>query len=203
MAYSIVIPHNNGTAGLTLFVALSNADGTPHATVRDIAVTEIGQGFYRANLSTVPDGYSGTGYLYTTALGGASVWTGSVIVADFGLSPQETENADVKTSTAGGGLDAAGVRAAVGLAAANLDTQFGASPTADENADALLKYDWSGLTGEATHSLLNAGRVVLNRKAPSGANLLVYKEDGTTLALTIALTTSASADKVTAFGDPS
>lgn len=35
-----------------------------------------------------------------------------------------------------GGLDAAGVRTAVGLASANLDTQLGALPTAAENADA-------------------------------------------------------------------
>ena len=36
-----------------------------------------------------------------------------------------------------GGLDAAGVRTAVGLASANLDTQLGALPTAAENADAV------------------------------------------------------------------
>lgn len=37
----------------------------------------------------------------------------------------------------GGGLDAAGVRAAIGLATANLDTQLDALPTAAENADAV------------------------------------------------------------------
>lgn len=35
-------------------------------------------------------------------------------------------------------LDAAGTRSAIGLASANLDTQLGALPTANENADALL-----------------------------------------------------------------
>lgn len=41
------------------------------------------------------------------------------------------------TASGGGGLDAAGVRAAVGLASANLDTQLDALPTAAENATAV------------------------------------------------------------------
>ena len=46
-------------------------------------------------------------------------------------------NLDAPVSTAGGGLDAAGVRAAVGLASANLDTQLDALPTAAENTTAV------------------------------------------------------------------
>jgi hypothetical protein len=44
-------------------------------------------------------------------------------------------------------LDASGVRAAVGLASANLDTQLGAIPTAAENADAVCD---EALSGHAT-----------------------------------------------------
>jgi hypothetical protein len=45
---------------------------------------------------------------------------------------------DANALTGGGGLNAAQVRAAVGLASANLDTQLDALPTAAENATAIL-----------------------------------------------------------------
>lgn len=63
-------------------------------------------------------------------------------VATLPFTPQDSTDtywllsarADV---TGGSGLDAAGVRAAIGLASANLDTQLDALPTAAENADAV------------------------------------------------------------------
>jgi hypothetical protein len=59
-------------------------------------------------------------------------------------------------------LDAAGVRSAVGLAAANLDTQLDAIPTAGENADAiwdeaLAGHVGAGSTGEALDNAASAG----------------------------------------------
>jgi hypothetical protein len=54
-------------------------------------------------------------------------------------------------------LDAAGVRTAVGLASANLDTQLAALPTAAENADAVWDEVLSGhLTAGSTGNALNA-----------------------------------------------
>jgi hypothetical protein len=54
-------------------------------------------------------------------------------------------------------LDAAGVRSAVGLASANLDTQIDALPTASENADAVWDEVLSGhLTAGSTGNALNA-----------------------------------------------
>lgn len=47
-------------------------------------------------------------------------------------------------------LDAAGIRTAVGLVSANLDTQLGALPTAAENADAVLDEALSGHTTAGT-----------------------------------------------------
>lgn len=47
-------------------------------------------------------------------------------------------------------LDAAGVRSAVGLATANLDTQIGALPTAGENADAVWDEALAGHAGAGT-----------------------------------------------------
>lgn len=46
-------------------------------------------------------------------------------------------NLDTPVSTVSGGLDAAGVRAAIGLASANLDAQLDALPTAAENTSAV------------------------------------------------------------------
>ena len=57
-------------------------------------------------------------------------------------------------------LDAAGVRTAVGLASANLDTQLAALPTAAENADAVWTEaiaDHSGVSGSTAEALNAAG----------------------------------------------
>lgn len=65
-------------------------------------------------------------------------------LADVGLTGTVTSRIDVATSSrlAAGSytspLDAAGMRAAVGLSAASLDTQLANVPTAAQNADALL-----------------------------------------------------------------
>ena len=88
-------------------------------------------------------------------------------------------------------LDAAGVRSAVGLASANLDTQIDALPTATENADALLKRDWTAISGEAARSVLNALRFLRNKWSIAGGTLTVTKEDDSTSAWTGAVTTTA------------
>lgn len=54
----------------------------------------------------------------------------------------------------GGGLDAAGIRAAIGLASANLDAQLDALPTAAENATAVM-----GSTIEGTFDLTESARL--------------------------------------------
>lgn len=99
-------------------------------------------------------------------------------------------------------LTAAGIRTAVGLASANLDTQLDALPTATENADALLKRDWTAVTGEAARCVLNALRFLRNKWAISGTTLTVTSEDDATTAWSATLTTAASADPVTGV-DPS
>lgn len=81
-------------------------------------------------------------------------------------------------------LSQADVRTAVGLASANLDTQLDALPTAIENADAILKRDWTSVTGEATRSALNALRFLRNRWIIAGGVLSVKKEDDATDAWT-------------------
>lgn len=94
-------------------------------------------------------------------------------------------------------LDAAGVRTAVGLASADLDTQLAALPTATENADALLNRDMGAVSDTNTRSPLNALRFIRNGFSVSGATLTVIKEDDVTPAYTRALTTDAAAEPIT------
>jgi hypothetical protein len=69
-------------------------------------------------------------------------------------------------------------------------------------ADAILKRDFTAITGEASRSLLNAVRFLRNKWSISGSTLTVTKEDDATTAFTAALTTDSGADPITA-SDPS
>jgi hypothetical protein len=83
-------------------------------------------------------------------------------------------------------------------AIAVLQTNLDAVPTADENADALLTRDWTGITGEASRSMLNALRFIRNKFSTTATpgNVTIYKEDDTTVAYTKTITTDPSADPV-------
>lgn len=73
------------------------------------------------------------------------------------------------------GLDAAGVRAAIGLASANLDTQLDALPTASEIADAVAAIDVSGYTlQEASRVMLGA---MAGKSSVSGTTYTIRKAD--------------------------
>jgi hypothetical protein len=64
-------------------------------------------------------------------------------------------------------------------------------------ADALLKRDWSAVTGEAARSMLNALRFLRNKWSVSGTTLTVTTEDDTTAAWTSTVTVDATAAPVT------
>lgn len=81
---------------------------------------------------------------------------------------------------------------------ATIEALVGAIPTANENADALLKRDWSALSGEAAFSALNALRNMRNHVTITGSVVSVYKEDGSTVAYTLAITTDPSQDPIVA-----
>lgn len=72
-----------------------------------------------------------------------------------------------------------------------------ATSALNEIADAILKRDWTGLTGEAARSVLNALRFLRNKFSISGSTLTVTKEDDTTSAWTATVTMDAAADPVT------
>jgi hypothetical protein len=61
-------------------------------------------------------------------------------------------------------------------------------------ADAILKRDWTAVSGEAARSLLNANRKLMNRWSIAGATLTVFKEDDTSPAFTQVVTTTPGAD---------
>lgn len=93
-------------------------------------------------------------------------------------------------------LDAAGIRTAVGLASANLDTQLDTLPTAAENADALLGRNVSG--GSSTGRLVKeALHFLRNKWTVSGGTLTVYDTDDSTSSWTSTVTGTAGADPVT------
>lgn len=71
-------------------------------------------------------------------------------------------------------------------------------PTANENADALLKRDWTAITGEASRSVLNALRFIRNKFSTTAhANkVTIYKEDDTSEAYQKDVTTDATADPI-------
>jgi len=125
-----------------------------------------------------------------------------------GATPEEIRDAvwaaASRTLTAGtnlNDLDAAGIRAAVGLAAANLDTQIAALPTALQNADALLNRDMSAVTVTNPRSPINALRFLRNKWTLVGTTLTVMREDDTTPAWAAVVTATAGVNPITA-ADP-
>jgi len=64
-------------------------------------------------------------------------------------------------------------------------------------ADALLRRDFSSVTGEAARSMLNALRFLRNRWAVNAGALTVYKENDTSVAWEAVATDDAAADPIT------
>lgn len=105
------------------------------------------------------------------------------------------------TATNGGSVSAADIRAAVGLASANLDTQLDALPTAAENATALLDLTDGVETDLTPRQALRAMLADLVGKAAESSGTVVFKrKDGTTTALTVVHDTTGNRTTVT-YGD--
>jgi len=69
----------------------------------------------------------------------------------------------------------------------------GAATYATTCADALLKRDWTAVSGEAARSALNALRHIRNKWSISGTTKTVCKEDDSTTAWTSTVSTDGSA----------
>lgn len=70
------------------------------------------------------------------------------------------------------------------------------APTATQNADVLLKRDWTAVSSEASRSVLNALRFLRNKWTLAAGTLSVKKEDDSTDAWTAAVSTDAAAEPV-------
>lgn len=100
MAYTLAIPADIGTTGLTLLASFVNTSGTLHATLRNLACTETGtSGMYRFSSSSIDDSYRGQVYFHTGSITALTDLTTSNTYAVAAINPQETENPDVKTSS--------------------------------------------------------------------------------------------------------
>lgn len=92
-----------------------------------------------ANLITLPT-VVGTTIVVKVVLSSTEMNGDNIVIVFIDqTSPKEWEDLvkEIPTAAASSSLDAAGVRSAVGLASANLDTQLDALPTAAENATAV------------------------------------------------------------------
>lgn len=89
------------------------------------------------------------------------------------------------------------VTSVTAIATGGIATDSIASGGLNAIADAILKRDWSGLTGEGQRSVLNALRFLRNKWAVVGTTLTVYKEDDATSAWTGTVTADADAEPVT------
>ncbi len=64
-------------------------------------------------------------------------------------------------------------------------------------AEAILKYDWTSITGEAARSVLNALRLLRNKWSVAAGTLTVTEEDDTTSAWTATVTSDNAAEPIT------
>jgi len=98
--------------------------------------------------------------------------------------------------TALGDVRIAALDAAVSSRAAAGDAMTLTAGERNSVADALLKRDWTGMTGEAARSVLNALRFLRNKWTVAANTLTVTKEDDATAAWTATVTTDATAEPV-------
>ena len=89
-----------------------------------------------------------------------------------------------------------GAITAAAIATDAVDADALATDAITEIVLAILKTDWTGITGEASRSVLNALRGIRNKTSVAAGTLTVTKEDDATSAWTAAVTTDAAADPI-------
>ena len=110
MAYTLTAPASLGVTGLTLKVSFVNTAGTLHATLRNLAATELGTtGIYTFTSAAVDDGYRGQ-MIWHTGTATTSAFAGCTVYAVAGVNPEELEltNADLSDIKAKTDLISAG-----------------------------------------------------------------------------------------------
>jgi hypothetical protein len=185
-------------AGVASAAALNTVDDfldTEIAAILAAVDTEIAA--IKAKTDNLPASPAAVGSAMTLA---ANAITAAATAADFTTEIQSGLATAAALSTVDDLLDTeiAAIKAKTDLIPA-APAAVGDIPTATENADALLKRDWTSVTGEAARSVLNALRALRNKVTRAGN---VYEEDDTTVAWTFATTTDAAAEPITEI-DPS
>jgi hypothetical protein len=142
-------------------------------------------GLYSAQFTDVP---AGSYFVHHVDSAGRLLWTSCVILTLTTATFVAHDAAFVSVS-GGGGLDAAGVRAAVGLAAANLDTQLTGIANSASSAD-------SKLTAER---LQRIDRIPDIAAGAAGGIPIVGSEMGLTAAVMAALPVSVRDEILTAW----
>lgn len=152
---------------------------------------------------------SGNGITATGASNGAGLaalgnGSGSGVLAQGGATGHGVNG--VGGATSGSGLYANAAASGAGITAVGvggvslLATQGISGPLDATERDAIalaaLKYDWTGITGEAARSTLNALRFLRNKWSISGTTMTVTKENDSTSAWTSSLTIDAAASPV-------
>jgi hypothetical protein len=124
------------------------------------------------NNVTVGTNNDKTGYTVSTV----SDKTGYALTAAYDAAKTASQDSDMQTAL----------------------TDLGSLPTATQNADELLKRDWTSVTGEASRSVLNALRFIRNKFSTiaSAGFVTVYKEDDTAIAYTKSLSTDSDAEPI-------
>lgn len=181
------------TFGQVKILANAPSEGAFHI-INSAAPGESGQGMH------VEGGWIGM-YNYASESSGFGQRNKASL---YGQSNEATGGSGVGQLNDGVANDIAGNLAGsvASVALGGIDTATLSSGALNAIADAILKRDWTGLTGEASRSLLNALRFLRNKWSISGATLTVTKEDDATTAWTATLSTDAAADPVTG-SDPS
>ena len=125
------------------------------------------------------------------AIGASQIATDAIGSAELAASAVTKIQAGLST------LDAAGVRSAVGLASANLDTQLAALPTATENATEVFSYAFPASAGALTFEELTSLIAYANLAKVSGmdVNAPVFRNIADS-GNTITATTDASGNRL-------
>jgi len=173
-------------------VRLSKNGGNMAQKNESTACTHDELGYYDCPLDTTDTGTLGRLRVMVSESGALPVWQDYMVVpanvwdSMFGADKLQAHVVEFSSNV----IDAAALAAD---AATEIATAvFGA----------VLKGDWSALSGESSYSVMNALRFLRNDWEVAGGVLTIYEEDGTTPAWTKAVATDEDAPPVTGVSTP-
>ena len=201
------------TAGLITAAAIAT-DAIDNDAIAASAVTELQNGLATASalatvnayvdelesrLSAARAGYldnlSGGAVALASAMATLTAYVDTEVAAI--LAAVDTEILAIKAKTDNLPASPAAVGSAMTLADGAVTEAKFSSGGLNAIADAILKRDWTAVSGEASRSVLNALRFLRNKWTAIGATLTVSKEDDSTTAWSAVITKDAASDPIT------